>query len=122
MMAPANPSDEAELRRQLATLTLAEVEPSGPVEAISSVAWWNMLARLGLPLPLVVVHDLGHLLVKAKERVPHRLTALARGGVPATRTQYRALLAAVATSDLAAALGVGPMRDETVAVVLARAL
>lgn len=111
---------EGELRRQLATLTLSEVEPSGSAEAIQAVAWWNMLARLGLRLPLVAVHDLGLLLVRGRQGQPHRLTTRATtGGV---RTAYRTLLGSVARSELVEVLGTAPLRDETIAVVLARVL
>jgi hypothetical protein len=113
---------EAELRRQLASLVYAEVEPSGAAEAIQAVTWWNMLARLGLPLPLVVVHDLGHLLSLGRPGPARHLGAVARGPLPSARAQYRALLAAAAGSDLAVELGASALRDETVAVVLARAL
>ena len=53
-----------ELRRQLATLSLACLRPSGPAEAVQAAVWWNLLARLGLRLPLCAVHDLGLLLAR----------------------------------------------------------
>ncbi|HEX2660887.1 MAG TPA: hypothetical protein VHU40_21545, partial [Polyangia bacterium] len=74
-MAESSLAAEGELRRQLASLTLSEVEPTGPIEAIQAVTWWNMLARLGLPVPLVVAHDLGHLLARGRRGQPHRLQA-----------------------------------------------
>jgi hypothetical protein len=137
---------DSDLRRQLASLVYSGVEPSGPAEAIQAVAWWNMLARLGLLLPLVVVHDFGLLLARGREGRPHRLvgvgggsggtglgggptagpgSAAARrraGAAASPRSQYRALLEAVAGTELVEALGTGPLRDETIAVVLARAL
>jgi len=115
---------EGELRRQLASLTFAEVTPSGPAEAIQAVTWWNMLARLGLPLPLVAVHDIGLLLARGRQgqRQPHRVQPVARGATSSFRTQYRALLGQVAESDVVGELGTAALRDETIAVVLARAL
>ena len=53
---------DAELRRQLATLVYSQVRPAGPADAVAAVGWWNLIARLGFRLPLVVVHDLGLLL------------------------------------------------------------
>jgi hypothetical protein len=50
---------DGELRRQLATLGYSQLRRSTPADAVAAVGWWNLLARLGLPLPLVVVHDLG---------------------------------------------------------------
>ncbi len=113
---------EGELPRQLATLVLSEVGPSGPAEAIQAVVWWNLLARLGLRPPLVVVHDLGLLLARGRHGQPHRLQPAPRTALSAARTQYRALLSAVATADLVDALGTGTLRDETIAVVLGRVL
>ncbi len=122
-MADVLAAAEAELRRQVASLTLAEVEPSGPAEAIQAVHWWNMLARLGLPLPLVVVHDVGHLLARGRRGQPHHLQLLNRGGpASALRAQYRALLAQVAEADVVSELGTATLHDETIAIVLARAL
>jgi hypothetical protein len=128
----ANPADgqrddaegaaSSELGRQLATLTMAEVGPSGSTEAIQAVAWWNMLARLGLMPPLVVVHDLGLLLTRGRHGRPHRVQPAPRAALPALRTQYRAFLSAIAESDLIDELGTGTLRDETVAVILARVL
>ena len=113
---------EGELRRQLASLTYSEVEPSGQPEAIQAVTWWNMLARLGLPMPLVVVHDLGLLLASGRRGLSHRLQPAARGAMSAFRTQYRALLAAAAQTELVGELSTSALGDETIAVVLARAL
>ena len=70
-----------ELGRQLATLTMAEVGPSGSTEAIQAVAWWNMLARLGLMPPLVVVHDVGLLLTRGRHGRPHRVQPVPRGAM-----------------------------------------
>jgi hypothetical protein len=114
--------ETSELGRQLATLTMAEVGPTGSGEAIQAVVWWNMLARLGLMPPLVVVHDLGLLLTRARHGRAHRLQPAPRGAMPAVRTQYRAFLAAAAEADLIDELGTGSLRDETVAVILARVL
>jgi hypothetical protein len=121
--AAANDLAENELRRQLATLALSQVQPSGAMEAIAATAWWNMLARLGFRLPLVVVHDLGLLLSRARQGSRRDVV---RGGSPAfggpVLGRYQALLAAVAASDVIEDLGTAPLRDETVAVILARVI
>jgi hypothetical protein len=113
---------EGELARQLATLAMSEVGPSGSEEAIQSVIWWNMLTRLGPRPPLVVVHDLGLLLARGRDRQPHLLQPAPRGPLSAVRVQYRSLLAAVAGAELVESLGTASLRDETIVVVLARVL
>jgi hypothetical protein len=117
---------DAELVRQLGSLAFTEVEPAGPAEAIQAVGWWNMLARLGLRPPLVAVHDLGLLLAQGRhsgDGQAHRLvTPPPRAMLSALRVQYRALLSAVAGSELAETLRTTVPRDETIAVVLARVL
>ncbi len=53
---------DGELRRQLATLCYSQVSPATTADAVAAAGWWNLLARLGFRLPLVVVHDFGLLL------------------------------------------------------------
>ena len=112
---------ERELERQLATLTLAQVEPSGPAEAAVAAGWWNLLARLGLRPPLVVVHDLGLLLTRARQGATRQVR---RGpaAVGSTLERYEALLAAVASSETLDDLQATPLADETIAVILASLL
>jgi hypothetical protein len=122
----ARPLDlsDGELKRQLATLALVEIEPSGASEAIQSVTWWNLLARLGIHAPLMVVHDLGHLLTQGRASQVRRVRGLSHAGesIPLARARYRAVLAAVAQADLVDKLGTGALLDQTIAVVLARVL
>lgn len=115
---------ENELRRQLATLTFSHVEPSGAMEASAAVAWWNLLARLGLRLPLVVVHDLGLLLTRGRQGGAARVVRRAPVGVQpsALLERYHALLAAVASSEVVDELGLAPLPDENVAVIIARVI
>lgn len=115
---------ENELRRQLATLTFSHVDPSGAVEASAAVAWWNLLARLGLRLPLVVVHDLGLLLTRGRHSGAARVVRRVPVGVQpsALLERYHALLAAVAASEVVDELGVAPLPDENVAVIIARVI
>ncbi|HEY2901572.1 MAG TPA: hypothetical protein VGL59_13405 [Polyangia bacterium] len=111
---------ETELGRQLATLALSCVRPSGSMEAIAAASWWNMLARLGLQLPLVVVHDLGLLLSRGREARGREVVRPA--GSPAVVGRYHALLTAVAASEIIDELGAAPLLDDAVAVILARVL
>ena len=110
---------ENELARQLATLTLAEVVPSGADEAAAAATWWNLLGRLGLSPPLFVVHDLGLLLTRGRQGTPRQVR---RAGPGPLIERYEALLAAVAASDALDELQAAPLADETVAVILASLL
>src|SRR5690349_14427594 len=62
----ARPAERREiqpvLERQVGGLALSELEGVGPMALMRAVAWHNVLARLGLAVPLVVVHDVGCLL------------------------------------------------------------
>jgi hypothetical protein len=109
---------EHELGRQLATLSLSCVQPSGAMEAIAAASWWNMLARLGIRLPLVVVHDFGLLLSRGREGRGREVVRPA--GSVAIIGRYQALLAAVGASEIIAELGNAPLHDDAVAVILAR--
>jgi hypothetical protein len=111
---------ENELARQLATLTLAAVGPSGPVEAAAAAGWWNLLARLGLRPPLVVVHDLGLLLTRARQGTARQVRRAPTTGPLFDR--YEALMAAVGASEVMDDLQAAPLGDETVVVILARLL
>jgi hypothetical protein len=113
---------ENELRRQLATLTFAAVEPSGADEAAAAAAWWNLLARLGLEPPLFVVHDLGLLLTRGRQGAPRAVRRPAAGGGGPLFERYAALLAAVAASEVLDELQGAALADETVAVILASLL
>jgi hypothetical protein len=112
-----DPADN-ELARQLATLTLGQLEAPGTGTAAAAVAWWNLLARLGLRVPLFVVHDLGLLLTRqAKARELRR-------GAPGSGIleRYQQLLQAVAASEALEDLESAPLSEETLAVILARLL
>jgi len=113
--------NDGELRRQLATLAYSQLRGPTVADAVSAVGWWNLLARLGLPLPLVVVHDLGLLLSGGGGRSGREVV---REGVPGggVLARYQALLARFADTDTIEELGTTPIGDETLAVILARAV
>ena len=98
---------DGELRRQLATLVYSPIRPATTADAAAAVGWWNLLARLGLPLPLVVVHDFGLVLSggRSSSRREVLRDGVAGGGVLA---RYQALLARLADIVL---------RDELIAGV-----
>jgi hypothetical protein len=118
-------AEDRTLGRQLASLVLAGVTPQSGGGALAAAAWWNHLLRLGLSPPLFVVHDLGLVLAREPERRRvEELAAATSRDRPASSLvgRYRALLAAVASSESVHALGGTFLRDEVVAVLLARLL
>jgi hypothetical protein len=126
------PADKrrSHLARQVASLALSHVQVDNPMAAVRAAAWANAMARLGVHLPLFVVHDLGVLLtvprgaggwvIRAREDQLGQLQL-----PPATRqhlAQYRQLLEHVAGSEVVEKLAGWRVRDELVAVLLTRAL
>ncbi len=126
------------LARQVGTLALAHVQAplQGAAAAVRAAAWSNRLTRLGLHVPLFIVHDLG-LLLTAPERsgggaggnsvhIAAVEALLAKLALPAelrpTLTQYELLLKAVASSEVAQKASSWRLRDDLVAVLLARIL
>jgi len=110
---------DGELRRQLATLGYSQLRGSTPADAVAAIGWWNLLARLGLPLPLVVVHDFGLVLSggRSASRREVMRDGASGGGVLA---RYQAMLARFADTETIEDLGTTPLGDETLAVILAR--
>jgi hypothetical protein len=115
----ADDANDGELRRQLATLGYSQLRSPTTADAVAAVGWWNLLARLGLPLPLVVVHDLGLVLSGGRSASRREVIrdGVAGGGVLA---RYQALLGHFADTEVIEELGGTPMGDETLAVILAR--
>lgn len=114
--------DDRPLGRQLATLLLARVGPTGPPGALQAAAWWNGLQRLAMAPPLFVVHDLGHLLCRPEERRRLRQQSGTAERHASLGGRYEALLATIARSEALDALGGTFLRDEVIAVLLARLL
>jgi hypothetical protein len=118
---------EGELRRQLATLTFSQVRPAAAADGIAAAGWWNLLARLGFRLPLVVVHDMGLLLTGGRLGASRTLRrdgatgAMGGAGGPIL-ARYRTLLAHLVGAEAIEALTAAPLRDDTLAVILARLL
>jgi hypothetical protein len=110
---------ESELRRQLATLTFSQVRPILSADAIAAAGWWNLLARLGFRLPLVVVHDCGLLLSGGRRGATRIVRRDGPAGLPLLG-RYQALLARLAAAEVIEELAAAPLRDDTLAVILAR--
>jgi hypothetical protein len=95
---------------------------------VRAVRWWRDLARLGVRLPLFVVHDFGLIYAAARDQVeiaarPGLDAALARSPeLGSLLDGYRALVAEVAESDATARARSMRLGDDLVVVILARLL
>jgi hypothetical protein len=112
----------------LGGLLLCAVRASTPMLVLRAVLWWRDLTRLGVRLPLFVVHDLGLLYAAPRDQVE----LSARPGadalvtvmphVPELLGTYRAIVAEVAESEAVARARAMKLGDDLIVVVLSRIL
>jgi hypothetical protein len=116
------------LARQVGTLALSHVQVPSPMAAVRAAAWHNVLAGMGVYLPLFVVHDLGVLLTAPRGAggwtLGPRADALGRAGVPDPQalSRYRDLLKQISQSEVIEKAAGWRLRDELVAVLIMRIL
>jgi hypothetical protein len=116
------------LARQVGTLLLSEVRTSNPMAVVRAAAWSNIMARVGIRLPLFVVHDFGLLLTTRQNGVTigsHLAAGAAKRFDPnfeTTRSRYRELLSKVAQSEVVERASSLRLRDDIIAVLLTRIL
>lgn len=110
----------------LGGLLLSTVKTRSPMHVVRSVQWWRDLARLGVHLPLFVVHDIGLLYGAPRDQVEiaPRVGAdalVARFPVFSELvSRYRSIIADLAQSQAAASARGMKLGDDLVVVVLAR--
>ncbi len=112
----------------LGSLALSVATPRASMLALRAVRWHRELRRLGIDMPLSVVHDLGLLLACPNEQLElgaraqyDTLLAGTRGGAQ-LMADYRRLVEDVAESETARRSSSLAMRDDLVVVLLARLL
>ncbi len=127
---PVSPALEADpaIVGPLGGLLLSFVRAASPMLALRAVRWWRDLARLGVELPLFVVHDLGLIYAAPRERIE----MAARPGADAAAAAipklaelvvaYRTLILEIAEGQAASAARGMRLSDDLVVVVLARLL
>src|SRR5436190_795391 len=111
-------------------MVLSHVQVDTPMALVRASAWSNSLARMGVYLPLFVIHDIGVMLSMTRGAGGYTLRAreaqLARIQMPQTlrpqMEQYRKLLENIAASEVTERLAGLRLRDEMVAVLLSRIL
>lgn len=112
----------------LGGLTLSVVRAGSPMLVVRAVRWWRDLARLGVRLPLFVVHDVGLLYAAPHEQIeltprPGAEVAIAR--VPRLaelHAIYRGVISEILRSQAADRARAMKLGDDLVVVVLARVL
>lgn len=108
------------LARQIGSLAFSPVIGHNAMVMVRAAAWHNTVTRLGIPLPLFVIHDLG-VILSGQGHVDVESVS-EEVGDPQVVGQYGRLLSQIADSDLAEGVSSLRMRDELVAVLLARLL
>jgi hypothetical protein len=111
-------------------MALSHVQVDTPMAIVRAAAWSNSMSRMGVHLPLFVVHDIGVMLSLARGGGGYTLrgreSQLARlQPTPASRQhleQYRKLLDNIGNSEVTERLSGLRLRDEMVAVLLSRIL
>jgi hypothetical protein len=112
----------------LGGLLLSAVRASSPMLVVRAVRWWRDLARLGVRLPLFVVHDLGLLYGAPREQIeiaPRTGSEAAISRVPKLpelAKAYRQVVGEIARSQAAMRAASMKLGDDLVVVVLARVL
>lgn len=111
-------------------MVLSHVQTDTPMAIVRASAWSNSLARMGVHLPLFLVHDIGVMLSLSRAGGGYvlrpRESQLARVQLPPNvrpqLEQYRRLLENIAASEVIERLAGLRLRDEMVAVLLSRIL
>src|SRR5690242_20459659 len=101
-------------------MALSHVQVDTPMALVRAAAWTNSLSRMGVHLPLFVVHDIGVMLSMARGSGGYvlrpRESQLARITVPPTGKaqleQYRRLLENIGGSEVTERLSGLRLRDE----------
>ena len=113
---------------QLGTLALSHVETVNPMALVRAASWHNTLGRLGLHLPLFVIHDVGLLITAPAGAItigPRQAIVDALKLPPEARAllrQYHQLIVGIAEAEIVQKASSWRLRDELVAVLLGRVL
>ena len=111
-------------------MVLSHVQVETPMALVRAAAWSNSLARMGVYLPLFVIHDIGVMLSMTRGAggyvIRAREAQLARiqlpQGIKPLLDKYRRLLENISLSEVTERLAGLRLRDEMVAVLLSRIL
>lgn len=108
---------------ELSFLSLCVVEPRQPLSGFIAAGWFNRLLRIGVALPLFVIHDIGWLLTTPPEEL--RLRPVSAGlpeGLRQLLESYEALVSKLGESPVVKQTARLELRDELIAVLCSRLL
>ncbi len=111
-------------------MALSHIQVDSPMAIVRAAAWSNSLMRMGVHLPLFIIHDVGVMLSMTRGAGGYAIRAreaqLARiqlpPGTKPQLEQYRRLIENIASSEVTERLAGLRLRDEMVAVLLSRIL
>jgi hypothetical protein len=128
MPVPPALAKDAAIVGPLGGLALSIVRPAAPMMIVRAVRWYRDLARLGLHLPLFVVHDLGLLYAAPREQLelgarPKIAELIARDPRLADlQRTYAEVVGEISQSEASARARSMRLSDDLVVVILARVL
>ncbi len=128
MPVPPELASDPAIAGPLGSLALSVVAPRAPTLALRALRWHRDLQRLGIVLPLFVVHDLGLLLACDNEQLevgPRVAVDTLLAAEPAATSAHRAyneMVTEIAASEAARRSQSLRMGDDLVVVLLARLL
>lgn len=128
MPVPAELAGDLPVMGPLGTLALSVVRPHSVTLALRAIGWHRDLERLGIRMPLGVVHDLGLVLACPKEqlelgtRAPSDELWAAASGPPGVFARYQKMIEEVGESETAKRSRTLRLSDDLVVVLLARLL
>jgi len=109
------------LAMQVGTLALSRVSLPNPMGIVRAASWHNHMLRLGVPLPLFLVHDLGLLMTTGQAALLQRPPEVDPQLAPLLQ-RYQELLVQLSESEVVSTSASWRIRDELVAVILTRLL
>ena len=109
------------LAMQVGTLALSRVSLPNPMGVVRAASWHNHMLRLGVPLPLFLVHDLG-LMMTTGQAQPQQPAQEVDASLTQLLAAYSQVLTQLAGSEVVRTAASWRIRDELVAVILTRLL
>ncbi len=115
-----------EAGRDIGSLALSVVRTDNPMVELRAAQWRNALGRVGLPVPLWAVHDLGMTAVLDPGSVPIQQRTAALGGLPPEHASALGVwvetISEIAASEVMEKARSWRLSDELIAVLLLRVL